>query len=871
MSKGYSLHIGLNNADPAHYPGMPLLKAAVNDAKFWKSFAGTEGYTSKSLHDNEATADAVKKQLTDYAKIMESGDILMLTYAGHGGDMPNEKPAGLDKENYDQTWCLYDRQMLDDELYECFEAFQEGTRIVIVSDSCHSGTIARVDEINLTDLLAQGMTRSANARGFISRKLPKNVKDMVLYKFGSTVYKPLLAKYKNKRKAEGVKASVKLLAACQDDEETLDGENNGIFTEAFIDILKKPEFNNANAEQLVDEVKHRYFFPQPNFFQYGSIIPSFDNGLPFKIDIPDADKITGYRKPDLSASNGKPARKPAPSNDIITENKPAVLIIEVEGELNTKILGGEEVEITDQKQVAGRQTFTVELKKVPNEHAWSAAHSLQTEIKERGYNVIVEPVLTVNPAQRERVTREGDVNNPDYIHEWPPSLQQGKVGIGWHLDEDHSQLAKANDFIKQKKPDAHVRIGHFDTGYIEGHVALPAKLNTAEAKSFVKKEDPNQAIDKTESGQDGHGLGTLTILAGNKVAPDATFNEFEGYIGGVPFADVIPVRISESVVILNAETFCDALDYAIEKECEVISMSMAGKPSSRMARAVNRAYEAGIIMVTAASNCWYKGPGALLPKCVMFPAAFERVIAATGAMYDHKPYDVDFLQQGRFNITTKYMQGSWGPPSRMRKALAAYTPNIPWASTHHAFLRSGGGTSSATPQVAAAAALWIAYHRDEMEQKGFYTEGNKWKKVEAVRNALYKSAAKDDVFKDWKKYYGNGILRAFDALAIGVPDELELNKAEKAESSFFGITELAGSLFANRRLFRSNLPKPEPEALATELMHLLQTDPQFYDLFSKLDISNPTEVIAVTETEEFKNKVLHSPYASNYLKEAMVE
>ncbi|MFN2437706.1 MAG: S8 family serine peptidase, partial [Chitinophagaceae bacterium] len=378
-------------------------------------------------------------------------------------------------------------------------------------------------------------------------------------------------------------------------------------------------------------------------------------------------------------------------------------------------------------------------------------------------------------------------------------------------------------------------------------------------------------IDKTETGQDGHGLGTLSLLAGNKVTKDATFNEFEGYIGGAPLAEVIPMRLSESVVILNAENFCDALYYAIEKECEVVSMSMAGKPSGRMARAVNRAYEAGIVIVSAASNCWYKGPGALLPKCVMFPAAFERVIAATGAMYDHKPYDVDFIQQGRFNITTKYMQGSWGPPSRMHKALAAYTPNTPWASTKHSFLRSGGGTSSATPQVAAAAALWIAYHRDELEKKGYYSEGNKWKKVESVRNALYKSAAKDEVFKDWKKYYGNGILRAYDALMIGVPDESELKKAEKAESSFFGITELAGSLFANRRLFRSEGQKPEPDALAIELMHLLQTDPQFYDTFSKLDISDPAEVAKLSETEEFQNKVLKSPYASNYLKEAMAE
>ena len=98
MPKGYSLHIGLNKADAAHYPGMPELKAAVNDAVFWENFARTEGYTTESLHDEAATADAVKDKLAGYASQMLSGDILLLTYAGHGGEIRNEKPKGFDNK-----------------------------------------------------------------------------------------------------------------------------------------------------------------------------------------------------------------------------------------------------------------------------------------------------------------------------------------------------------------------------------------------------------------------------------------------------------------------------------------------------------------------------------------------------------------------------------------------------------------------------------------------------------------------------------------------------------------------------------------------------------------------------------------------------
>ncbi|WP_341843724.1 caspase family protein [Chitinophaga caseinilytica] len=144
MSKGYSLHIGVNKLDKTHYFDVPELKAAVADAKFWKAFAEQNGYKAKKLHNDEATASAVLTALADYAKLLQAGDILLLTYAGHGSQIGNDKVTGLDNERNDQTWCLYDRELLDDELFEAFREFGDGTRILIVSDSCHSGTIARV-------------------------------------------------------------------------------------------------------------------------------------------------------------------------------------------------------------------------------------------------------------------------------------------------------------------------------------------------------------------------------------------------------------------------------------------------------------------------------------------------------------------------------------------------------------------------------------------------------------------------------------------------------------------------------------------------------------------------------------------------------
>ncbi len=66
------------------------------------------------------------------------GDIYFLTYSGHGGQVPDTNGEG-ESDSSDETWLAYDRQIVDDELYELWAKFKPGVRIVVLSDSCHSG------------------------------------------------------------------------------------------------------------------------------------------------------------------------------------------------------------------------------------------------------------------------------------------------------------------------------------------------------------------------------------------------------------------------------------------------------------------------------------------------------------------------------------------------------------------------------------------------------------------------------------------------------------------------------------------------------------------------------------------------------------
>ena len=95
----------------------------------------------------------------------------------------------------------------------------------------------------------------------------------------------------------------------------------------------------------------------------------------------------------------------------------------------------------------------------------------------------------------------------------------------------------------------------------------------------------------------GHGTGTIGILAGGKVAAQGG-----EYLGGAPEAEIVPLRVADSVVLLRTSALAQALDYAVEQRCDVLTLSMGGLPSRAWAEAVDRAYEQGICICAAAGN-----------------------------------------------------------------------------------------------------------------------------------------------------------------------------------------------------------------------------------------------------------------------------
>ena len=78
--------------------------------------AGERDFESTTILTRDATASKVTSAISDAAGKLEEGDILFLTYSGHGGQVPDTN--GDEQDQRDETWVLYDRQLVDDEIYD---------------------------------------------------------------------------------------------------------------------------------------------------------------------------------------------------------------------------------------------------------------------------------------------------------------------------------------------------------------------------------------------------------------------------------------------------------------------------------------------------------------------------------------------------------------------------------------------------------------------------------------------------------------------------------------------------------------------------------------------------------------------------------
>ena len=289
-----SLHIGLNSVNPRHYGGWTGdLQACEFDADDMAALARGQGMKPTVLKTRAATRNKVLAALRSASGKLARGDLFMLTFSGHGGQVPDA--SGEENDKLDETWCLYDAQLIDDELYLELSRFATGVRIVVLSDSCHSGTVVRAGPPVLATTGASGVLRS--------KMMPPSVA-MRTYEAHQAFYDKLQAEVARASGSARIEpddalaaltvstrltsigkrfsARAILISGCQDNQSSYDGAHNGAFTEQMLKVWNRGKFSGNYAVFHAQIKAGMPAIQSPNLFTLGPVA-TFMRQSPFSL------------------------------------------------------------------------------------------------------------------------------------------------------------------------------------------------------------------------------------------------------------------------------------------------------------------------------------------------------------------------------------------------------------------------------------------------------------------------------------------------------------------------------------------------------------------------------------------------------------
>ncbi len=248
-----ALCIGIND-----YPGTESdLAGCVNDAEDWAAALAVRGFAVRKLLDARAKKRVMCAAITRILAEAKTGDSVVLTYSGHGSFIPDQD--GDEPDGVDEILCPWDidkdNPLSDDELAALFAQRAEGVRLVMIADSCHSGTVSRFPP-----------PAAVGARAPRPRFLPPAT-------FLHAQAAASLKAHGARRARRPTQNGALLLAGCQDDEYSYDAwygkRANGAFTYTALRTLAALPAD-ATYQQWYKAI--RADLPSPDYAQTPNLV-----------------------------------------------------------------------------------------------------------------------------------------------------------------------------------------------------------------------------------------------------------------------------------------------------------------------------------------------------------------------------------------------------------------------------------------------------------------------------------------------------------------------------------------------------------------------------------------------------------------------
>jgi hypothetical protein len=279
MPQAISLHLGLNAVDADVYKGWSgPLRGCEHDARAMQAIADARGFTSRLLLGADATRPNLLAAMDRAAAELAADDLLLLTYSGHGASLQDRN--GDEPDERDEAWCLHDGLLLDDEIHHQLCTFAAGVRVLVVSDSCFSGSVTRDDKTKPTTARVRRPAALRDGSAAAPDRRAPGARVRAVWRANADEYAARKAAVAATHAVEPA-AGIILLAACEDRQTAQDGEVHGLFTEALLATWNGGAFAGGH-DAFLTAIRTRVGAAQtPTLFRVGAIEPAFLAARPF--------------------------------------------------------------------------------------------------------------------------------------------------------------------------------------------------------------------------------------------------------------------------------------------------------------------------------------------------------------------------------------------------------------------------------------------------------------------------------------------------------------------------------------------------------------------------------------------------------------
>jgi len=254
MARASALLVGLKSVDPQAYgnwDGTAGCWGCELDVDNMQRILTPLGYRIATLKTAEATHDAILASLYRAAETTVPGDIFVFYYSGHGGQQPDYDDEN-EQDGMDETLVAFDREVVDDKIHRALLRFKEGVRLVMISDSCNSGSNYR--EIR----------NIARERG--------------------TAFRPIAAE---RAERVPIKAQLIHLGGCRDGHTSAGYYGGGAFTMTLCEVWDNGSFEGSFKELHAGICDSINAAQRPQYNEYGPVGENFRNQQAFAVVCPD--------------------------------------------------------------------------------------------------------------------------------------------------------------------------------------------------------------------------------------------------------------------------------------------------------------------------------------------------------------------------------------------------------------------------------------------------------------------------------------------------------------------------------------------------------------------------------------------------------